>query len=378
MASTQLFPQVIDASTLGSKLTSPIYLPIGIEGVAASAGSGAIGQIYTIRTPSEADSILGATSRLAQLVKFMLTRGAAPVYAGISSKTTATLSDRQAIWDAMASEPTIRVRLTDSVTQADLVALGTNITQAETAPVYNKQFGIVGMAAGTTKANLLTAAAAMANKRLVLVAPAVYDESSPAVLRDSGFLAAAIAAEVAKNGDPTNDLDRWPIPLLTGIEKDANNFNIFRVKTAGGVGTNDFEDLLQGGVSPVMADPGLGNVLITHLRTTFTTDGTFDSLMTRLIVDQVFVDVRDYVYSSGYFRQPNTETVRNSIKSGVEALLLERRDWIRPKTQNDGTQGYNVMVMSSPDNRQVTVSYEGTVVRGISTIQVAASLDIPV
>jgi hypothetical protein len=242
--------------------------------------------------------------------------------------------------------------------------------------IFNKQFGFVGMAAATTKAALLTAASAILNKRTVLVGPSVYDESSPAVLRDGGFLAAAIAAEVTKNGDPTNDLDRWTLPLLTGIEKDALGFPLLRVKTVNGVATNDFEDLLQGGVSPVMND-GTG-VAITHLRTTYTTDGTFDSLMTRIIVDQVFVDVRDYLMESNFLRLPNSEETRGRIKSGVEALLFERRSWIKPKSQNDGTVGYNVQVTSSPDNRQVTVAYEGTVVRGISTIQVAASLDIPV
>lgn len=374
MPTTQLFPQVIDASTLGAKLTSPIFFPIGIEGVAAPAGTAAIGSVTKISTPSEADTILGSASRLAQLVKFMLTRGASPVYAGVSSKTTAILSDRQAVWDQLASDPAIRIRLTDSLAQADLVAHGTNLDQA--AVIFNKQMGFVGMATGTTKAALIAAATAIANKRTTLVGPGVYDEGSPAVLRDGGFLACAIAAEVAKNGDPTNDLDRWTLPLLTGIEKDANGFPLLRVKTVSGVATNDFEDLLQGGVSPIMQD---GNgVAITHLRSTYTTDGTFDSLMTRIIVDQVFVDVRDYLMSANYLRLPNSADVRGRIASGVEALLVERRSWIKPKPQNDGSTGYNVQVTSSVDNRQVTVAYEGTVVRGISTIQVAASLDIPV
>jgi len=373
---TQLFPQVIDASTLGAKLTSPIFFPVGIEGQGAAAGSGVAGQVYTIRTPSDADTILGATSRLAQIVKFALTRGASPVQAGISNKTALpSLSERQVIWDAMASDPAIRVRVTDSLVQSDLVAFGTNLNNADA--IYNKQMGFCGMPTGTAKAALLTAAGAILNKRVVLVGPGVYDESSPAVLRDGSFLAAAIAAEVAKNGDPSNDLDRWQLPLLTGIEKDSNNYNLLRVKTVGGVATNDFEDLLQGGVSPVMSDGATG-VLITHLRTTYTTDGTFDSLMTRIIVDQVFVDVRDYLTNNAFLRQPNTPDVRGRIQSGVEALLLERRSWIRPKDQNDGTKGYNVQVTSSADNRQLTVAYEGTVVRGISTIQVAASLDIPV
>jgi hypothetical protein len=46
--------------------------------------------------------------------------------------------------------------------------------------------------------------------------------------------------------------------------------------------------------------------------------------------------------------------------------------------QPDGSQGYNVSVTSSADNRQVIVGYEGVVVRGINTVKVAANLSIPV
>lgn len=374
MPSTQLFPQVIDASTLGAKLTSPIFFPIGIEGAADAAAPATVAQVYKITTPSEADTNFGSTSRLAQLVKFLLTRGAAPVYASASKKGTPLLADRQAVWDQFSSDPKIRLRLTDSLLQSDHVALATSLNDADV--IFNKQFAVVGLAAASDKTALLAAATAIASKRVVLVGPAVYDESSPAVLRDGGFAAASVAAEIAKNGDPTNDLDLWPLPLVTGIEKNTTGFPLFRVKTVGGVATNDFEDLLQGGVSPLMEDQD--GVKTTHLRMTYKTDGTFDSLMTRIIVDQVFVDVRDYLTAGNFLRMPNSESVRGQIKSGVEALLFERRSWITPKDQSDGTIGYNVQVTSSPDNRQVTVAYEGTVVRGISTIQVAASLSIPV
>jgi hypothetical protein len=289
--------------------------------------------------------------------------------------TGPTLAQRQAVWDNMSSDPTIRIRLTDSLVQVDLVSLATYMSNAEASPLYNKQFAIGGMAAATTKAALLTAASAIAHKRFVLVGPGVYDENG--TLRDGGFLACAVAAELAKNADPTNDLDLWTLPLLTGIEKDANGFPLFRLKTVAGTGTNDFEDLLQGGVSPVQQAQGLAGTQITHLRTTWLTDTTFDSLMTRIIVDQVFLDVKNYCINNNYLRQMNVTDVRNRIASGVEALLFERQSWIAAKTQNDGTPGYNVQVTSSPDNRQVTVAYEGTVVRGISTIQVAASLTIP-
>jgi hypothetical protein len=375
VASTQLFPQIIDASTLGAKLTSPIFLPIGIEGAADPASPAIVNKIYTISTPNDANTTFGSTSRLAQLIKFMLTRGAAPIYGIASAKTDPpSLAERKAAWDELSSDSRIRIRLTGSLLQSDFAALATNLTEADA--IYNKQFAIVGMATGTTKSALIAAATALNSKKLVLVGPAVYDETSPAVLRDGGFLAAAIAARLAQNGDPTNDLDREEMPLLTGIEKTATGFPLFRVKTVGGVATNDFEDVLQGGGSPVMEDAN--GVSITHLRTTYITDGTFDALMTRIIVDQVFIDVRDYLLNSNFLQSPNSAEVRGRIKSGVEALLLERRSWINMKEQNDGSLGYNVQVTSSPDNRQVTVAYEGTVVRGISTIQVAATLDIPV
>jgi hypothetical protein len=353
-------------------------MPIGIEGLGASPGTATIGTLYAVNTPSDADTLFGPTSRLAQLCKFVLTRGAGPLLAGASSMTTApTLLQRQAVWDNLSSDPIIRLRLTDSVLSSDLAALGTSLTNAESAPLYNKQVAIVGLASGTTKAQFITAAAAVAHKRMALVGPSMYDENG--TLRDSGFSAAAVAAEVAKNNDPTNDLDLWTLPYTTGIEKDTNGYPIFRLKTVGGVGTNDFEDLLQAGVSPLrQAFGSVAATLITHLRTTFIADGSFDSLQTRLIVDQVFIDVRDYIRDKNFLRQQNTPDTRNQIASGVEALLFERRSWVAPKTQSDGTLGYNVQVTSSPDNRQVTVAYEGTVVRGISTVQVAASLDIPV
>jgi hypothetical protein len=66
------------------------------------------------------------------------------------------------------------------------------------------------------------------------------------------------------------------------------------------------------------------------------------------------------------------------MKSGVEAVLNERANWIAPVTQPDGSQGYNVSVTPSSDMRQVTVGYEGVVVRGISTVKVAGHLSIPV
>jgi hypothetical protein len=303
-------------------------LPIGIEGQAGVGGTATVGALYTVERPSESEGLFGVDSNLDKLVKFVLGRGVSPVIAGASIKGTysSELVERQVVWANMESDEHIRIRLTDTEVQANIAALADS-----------------------------------------------YDNAG--VLLGGKFAAAAVAAEVAMNPDIADDLDTAPLVNLTGIEKDAVGLPVFRRKVVAGVAQNDFEDLLQGGVS-VLKQGVDGGVEITHLRTTYTTDGTFDSLMTRLIVDQIFLIVKGYCKQ--FLRRGNDETTRQALKSGVEALLNERRNWIRPKTLPDGTEGYVVTVTSSSDGRQLTVAYEGSVVRGVSTIQVAAKLDIAV
>lgn len=383
MSSLQLFPEVLDASTLTPRLASNVYLPIGIEGQAASAGTATPGTIYAVNREDEANSLFGSTSVLAQLVRAIVKRGATPVLASASVKgsTSPTLTDRQTVWAKFESNDDVRIRLTDSVTQSDLAALAVSCKNANI--LNNKQFAVVGLASGITKANLITAAAAVAGSdilqasRGVLVGPGIYDENG--TLQSGSFAAACVAAEIAKNADPSNDLDLWDIPYTTGIEKGTDGLPVFTRKVVAGVEVNDFEDLLQGGVSVLMnsRSPN-GGVSTTHLRTVYLTSGDYDSLMTRIIVDQVFLDVKNYIMDGGFLRLGNTATTRARIQSGVDALLNERNGWISPITQADGTLGYNVSVTSSTDNRQITIAYEGIVVRGISTVKVSANLSIPV
>jgi hypothetical protein len=318
---------------------------------------------------------------LTLLVKAVLDRGAGPVVASASKKTTTpTLAERQAVWEKMESDEMIRIRLTDSVVQADHAALAVSCKNANL--LYNKQFAITGAPTGTAKAAYITWATAIAAdsegaKRASLVAPGVYDEAG--TLRAGSFAAAVVASELAKNNNPANDLDLWPLILLSAIEKGADGLPVFRRKVVTGVAVNDFEDLLQGGVSPLMvASAATGGVQTTHLRTVFTTDGTFDSLMTRIIIDQLFLLVKNYILEGAFLRAGNTQQTRDRIRSGVDALLNEHTSWLNKVPQPDGTDGYNVAVTSSPDQRQLTISYQGEVVRGISTVQVAGNLTITV
>lgn len=379
---TQLFPEVVDASTLGQKLMPALYLPIAVEGQADAAGDAVVATMYSILRTDQAIQKFGpTTNRMTALINSLLTRGSGPVIAAASAKgATPTLVQRQTVWALMESDPTVRIRLTDSISQADLVAMATSLANANL--INNKQVGFMGMASATAKAALITAAGAVAASgkegatRSVFVGPGVYDEFG--TLRDGGFAAAYVASEVAKNGDPSNDLDLFVLPYLTAIEKDSAAMPVFREKVVSGVAVNDFEDLLQGGVSPLMTPPTPGGVSISHLRTTYTLDSTHDALMTRIIEDQIFLDVKQYVLTAGFLQQGNTPETRKRIKSGVDAVLHERIAWLSPLTQPDGSLGYGVDVTSSPDQRQVTVNYQGQIVRGIQTVQITGNLSITV
>lgn len=377
-----MYPEVIDASQIIPKPSADIFLPIAIEGQADTLGTSVVGVVYSITREDQSVAAFGAASTLHRLVKAVLDRGAGPVIAvaSVKGETAPTLAQRQAAWEKLESDESIRIRLTDSVVQADHAALAVSCKNADL--IYNKQFCVVGMAAGTAKSALIAAAASIgadpaAAKRAVLVAPAVYDESG--AIRDGSFTAAVLAAEISKNPDPANDLDLWPLQRVTAIEKGSDGMAVFRRKVTAGVATNEFEELLQGGVSPLQSARGVAQgVQTTHLRTVFIADTTFDNLATRIIIDQVFLDVKEYIYSGGFFREPNTQITRGRIASGVESVLIERSAWVAPITQPDGTAGYNVTVSSSADQRQVIVSYEGVVVRGINTVRVSAQLFIPV
>lgn len=377
MSSIQLFPEVKDGSSLGALFAQTPFFLIGIEGRGLSTGEGDVATPVTISRPIEADTLFGAGSELANMCKFILGRGAPSIKAVASlmpaDASTPTIEQRQAAWATLEDDRAVRLRMTDSLVQSELAALADSCENAE--KINNKQIAFAGMADGTPKSTLITAAGAINSKRGVLVGPGIFDENG--TLLSGGYAAAAAGAEVSKNPDIADDLDTLLLPGFTGIEQDTNGLPIFRIKSNAGSPVNDYEDLLQAGVSPLRQGKN-GGVEITHLRMTYNSDATFDALMTRLIVDQVFIDVRDYCEDNNFLRRGNTPETRADLAAGVSALLFERRNWIAQIVQTNGNLGYNVAVTSSPDERQVIVAYSGRVVRGIQTILVDSKLQISV
>lgn len=372
---SQMYPEVRDISSLSGTFNLPQYLTIGIEGQADNGGSASVAVPQVVTTGQEADTYFGANSSLAKLIKFVLGRGVNFVYAVASKKGSAPLlTERQTAWETLEENPEVRIRLTDSVTQADLVALADSCEYAE--GIQNKQFCIVGLATPTTDTNLTTAATAIASKRGVLIGPGFFDDSG--TLQDGSYSAALAAAEVARNPDITDDLDTLALAGTTGIETDtANGMPLFRLHAGGGTPVNDFETLLDAGVS-VLRTGRRGTAEIVHLRPTYKTDDTYDALMTLLIKDQLFIDIRTLLEGELFLRRGNTPDNRSYAASIVDAALKARNAWLLPKDLPGGGVGYGVSVTASSDKRKMIVSGMGEIVRNTQTIDISLNLSIPV
>lgn len=371
--STTLYPEVIDTTTIAEVFAEDQFLEIGVEGRKDTAGTADIATVYTVTRKSQADTLFGPSSSLATLIKFLFDRGIAVVRA-VASKDNAAplLADRQDAWALLEENKDVRIRLTDSTAQADLVALADSCEWAE--GIQNKQFCIAGMASGTSKAALISAATAINSKRAVLVGPGIYDQNGN--LLGGPFSSAWVAAEVSKNPDIADDLDTMLLPGSTGIEQAANGQPLLREKAGAGTPVNDFEDLLQGGVSP-LRQGRRGGAEITHLRMTYTADSTFDALMTRLVADQLFVDIRTLLEDSLALRRPNTAEQRLDIGALVNRYLQEAINWVKPRLQPDGKIGFGVAVTATTDGRGIKVHYIGTIVRNTQNIDINGQLVIP-
>lgn len=367
-----LNPQITDESTLTGVFAVDSFLPIGVEGDMDNDGDATINMPEMISTPQEAATAFGAASSLTKLVQFILGRGISSVTA-IACDTSHDLTAREAAWEILADDPTLRIRLTDGILQSELAALADSCEDAE--GIQNKQFMFGGLPAPTTKSGLETAAAAIASKRAVLVGPGFYDLNG--VLRSGAYVAALAACEVAKNPDITDSLNDTDIAATAGIELEASTgLPKFRLRSNGGAPIDDFEDLLDAGVSPLKTSP-TGLAAFTHLRTTWTTGDTFDALMTLLIKDEVFIGIRDTLRANAFLKTTDTTDNRARMVAVVNAWLNAHDNWVQPVALPNGTTGFGVTATPSADLEKVTISYFGQIVRGTNVIAINGTLTIP-
>lgn len=369
------YPQIVDVGTLTGVFLANTYLPIGVEGQMGNDGDATLNKPEFISSAEEAVTAFGAASgsSLTRLVQLILSRGVAGVTA-VASDPTHELTSRESAWEALEDDETIRIRLSDGLTQADMVALAISCENA--ALINNKQFAVMASATPSSKSTMTTVAQAINSQRGVLVGPGVYDLNG--TLRGGADIAAYVACEIAKNPDITDSLNGYEIPATVGIELDSTtSLPLFRLRANGGSPINDFQDLLDDGGSPLQTSPR-GLAAFTHLRTTFTDDDTFDALQTLLIKDGVFIGVRDELRDNNFLRKPNTQNNRDLAAAIVSAWLTAHDTWVEPTDLPNGTKGYGVTTTDGDDGKSFTINYFGQVVRGANVIKLNETLTIPV
>lgn len=369
------YPQIVDRSTLTGVFQTGTFLTVAVEGQKDTAGNATVALPYRVTSAEQAATLFGPVSSLTNVVNTVLARGLDYVWAVASaSNATPNLGQRQTAWAPLEENPDIRIRLTDSETQADLVALADSCEFAE--GIQHKQFCVVGLGGTASKATAITAASAVASKRAVLVTPGIYNLDG--TLLTGKFASAYVAAEVAKNPDIADSLNLAKIPATGGIEKEAaTGLPIYRLRAGAGTPVNDFQDLLTGGVSPFQQDVS-GLAAFTHLRMTYTTDATFDALMTLLIKDQVFLDIKDLLLNGKFLRSGNTADNRSLAAKQVDSYLKAHSTWVEKIELPDGSTGYGVTAVPSVDLKSFTINYFGKVVRGTNVIYINGTLTIPV
>lgn len=367
------YPQIVDKTTLTGVFMGDQFMVVGVEGQKDAIGTAVIGLPVLVRSPDDANTYFGPASSLGGLCKFLLLRGVTNIVAVASdSAVLPILTKRQTAWAALEDDPRVRIRLTDSSTQADLVALADSCENCE--QIQHKQFAVCQI--GTSvKATVIAAATAVASKRAVLTAGQVYDVNG--VLLSAPYCAAMVAAMIATNPDITDSFNGAEIPATNGIEKDAaTGLPVYRLRTNGGAPQNDFQDVLTGGGSPFQ-QAASGLAAFTHIRTTWTVDTTFDALTTLLYKDQVFLDIRDLLLGEKFLRSGNTAKNRGMAGALVDSYLKGHSDWVAPVNLPDGTVGYGVTVTPSADLKSFTIAYQGQIVRGTNVINIAGTLTIP-
>jgi hypothetical protein len=136
--------------------------------------------------------------------------------------------------------------------------------------------------------------------------------------------------------------------------------------------------LLAGGVSPLRQGRS-GTAEIVHLRTTYTTDTTFDALLTLLVKDEVFIRIRTALTNpaegNSFLRRGNTADNR-ALAAALVDSELRAMPGVSPKTLPDGTLGFGVTVTASPDKKKMIVSYMGEVDRNTQKIDINGVLTI--
>ena len=320
-------------------------------GLAAKCTTGTAGTVYELSDYSQAAETFGQEQEMTELVRLLFLNGAAQVYA----VPVADDDSYEQAFAALNEVEDIRVMVCDSTTSTVQQAMRTGIEEA--SDTRRERIGVVAGVGGESVSQLVSRAAELNSKRMVLVTPEVMDSSGEAL--PGVRAAAAVAGAIAGETDPAVPLGGAVLKGLSGLSKRYSDTEI--------------DTLVRGGVTPLESMGGV--VSVVRGVTTCTTAGgaadtTWRELTTILIVDDVIPGIRDALRAK-FQRAKNTEQSRGAIRTQV-VLELEN------KLGREIITGYdNVTVSALEDNPTVClVEFSFTVAHGLNQIWLSAHITV--
>ena len=321
---------------------------IGVIGVAAAADSGETDEVVTVTSLAEGVAAFGESGDMGALLEVLYANGAGVVKAvRVSAETE---SGYEAAFKLLETEEDIRVMLCGSTQSAVQLKLKKSVEDASN----ERRERIAVVASDEQNVSDMKAHAALLNsERMVLAAGRLREGGSCLAA------AAAIAAVIAKSGDPSLPVSGAE---LYGVEDIIGRFN-----------DAEIDLLVRGGVTAVEnigGETAAVRAVTTRTTTGGAADATWRELTTVLIADNVICGLRN-VLRSRFARSKNTAQTRGAIRSQI---IME----LEGKLAQQIIDGYGDVRVKVAENDPTVceATFDFAVAHGLSRIYLTAHISV--
>lgn len=326
----------------------------GTKTIAIAAKSDAPAGLYSFTGSAAALEKVGAESELGILLRLAFANGAGTVLA--SPVASDTLEAYKAALDRIFAEKKAAYVVCASGLETVRAELSARVSAA--SGQRGECIGFVGLPAGSTAAQLTSAAAGLNSERMVLVGPGFTVKGQETAM--GGWAgAAALCGVLAAQTDPALPLHGAALAGFTGADAEFDDAAM--------------DGLIRGGVTVCETVSGQTSVVrgvTTRTKTGGVSDATYRELSTMLIIDEVIPAIRTALRAR-FARAKNNALTRSAIRSQVIVELESR-------VAREIIDSYDAVTVtpSDQDASMAVVEFGFAVTHGLSRILLTAHISV--
>ena len=326
----------------------------GVKTIAIAGKSSAAAGLYTFTSYAAAAEKVGAETELGILLRLAFANGAGTVLA--SPVASDTLDAYKAAFDRIFAEKKAAYVVCASSLETVRAELSARVSAA--SGQRGECIGFVGLASGSTAAQLTSAAASLNSERMVLVGPGFTVPGQDSAM--GGWAgAAALCGVLAAQTDPALPLHGAVLTGLTGADAEFDDTAL--------------DGLIRGGVTVCETLAGETSVIrgvTTRTKTGGAADSTYRELSTMLIIDEVIPAIRTALRAR-FARAKNNALTRSAIRSQVIVELESR-------VAREIIDSYDAVTVtpSEQDASMAVVEFGFAVTHGLSRILLTAHISV--